>query len=113
MTEEEYMSREDNKKQITVRLFKEDSIDYLEFKLAAKIHKLNLNLDDNQSEIKAMFCDLLSFIEINDIEFILEKEEGYDNKLLEEVSTSYINDLNKEIQGVRMEILDKYTSEED
>jgi hypothetical protein len=113
MIEGEYMSQEDSKKQLKIKLFKEGSIDYLQFNIGPKVHKLNLNLDDNQSEIKAMFCDLLPYVEANDTELVLEKEEGYDNKLLEEVSISYISDLNKEIQGVRIEILDKYGQEED
>lgn len=107
------MSQEGSKKQLAVRLFKENNIDYLEFNIARKPHKLNLNLDDNQGEIKAMFCDLLPYIEINDTELILKKDDGYDNKLLEEVAISYVADLNKEIQGVRIEILDKYTLAED
>lgn len=107
------MSQEDSKKQLAVKLFKKDSVDYLEFHIGQRVHKLNLNLDDNQAEIKAMFCDLLPFIETNDAVLILEKDDEYDNKLLEEVSESYIADLNKEIQGVRVEIHDKYALAED
>jgi len=59
-----------------------------------------------------MFCDLLPYIETNNTELVLDKDEHYDNKLLEEVSTSYIEDLNKEIRGVRVEILEKYTEED-
>lgn len=85
---------------------------FLEFKIDTKTHKLNLNLDDHQGEIKAMFCDLLPYIEANDVRLVLEKDEDYDNKLLDEVATSYIDDLNKEIQGVRIEILEKYSEED-
>lgn len=104
------MSQEDTKKQLLVKLYKEDGIDFLEFNLGSgKIHKLNVNLEDNQSDIKAMFCDLLPLLETSDIELVLNVAKDYDNKLLTEVSTSYIADLNKEIASVRVEILDKYS----
>jgi len=110
MIEEEYMNPVD-KMQLSVRLFKEDDTDFLEFNIDRKVHKLNLNLDDNQSEIKAMFCDLLPYVEANDTELVLKKDDDYDNKLLEEVSNSYIADLNKEIESVRIEVLEKYAEE--
>lgn len=101
------MNQEDNTKQLTVKLFKESEVDFLEFHLGTKTHKLNINLEDNQGDIKAMFCDLVPLLETNAIELILDVDDSYDNKLLEEVSTSYIADLNKEIDNVRTEIIDK------
>lgn len=106
------MNPADSKKQLEVKLFKDGDTDFLEFKIDHKIHKLNLNLEDNQAEIKAMFCDLLPYVEANDTELVLKKDDDYDNKLLEEVSTSYIDDLNKEIAGVRIEVLEKYAEED-
>lgn len=108
------MNQEDSKKQLGVKLYKDQDIDWLEFDLGAgKNHKLNVNLEDNQGEIKAMFCDLVTLLEDNTIELKLEVVENYDNKLLEEVSAAYVKDLNKELENVRAEILDKYTSDED
>ncbi len=107
------MNQEDSKKQIKVKLRKDNDLDLLEFSLGAgKNHKLNINLEDNQSDIKAMFCDLVEMLEENSIELELDVMEGYDNKLLEEVSVEYIKDLNKELENVRAEILDKYPESE-
>lgn len=98
-------------KQINVKLFKEDEVDFLEFNLGSgKIHKLNINLEDNQGDIKAMFCDLVSMLDEGSIQLVLEVQEAYDNKLLKEVAESYVADLNKEIENVRLEITDKYES---
>lgn len=107
MTERVYMNQEDSKKQLIVKLFSEAEVDYLEFHLVDKSHKLNLNLEDNQIEIKRMFVDLIPLLKSNSIELVLEIEEGYTNTLLKEVSQSYINDLNGELNVVRMEILDE------
>ena len=100
------MSQEDNVQEFVVRLFVEDEIDCLEFNLGSSTHKLNLNLEDNQSDIKAMFCDLIPLVEGGSIKLLLRVDEGYDNILLKEVAAGYINDLNSEIEGVRTEILD-------
>lgn len=106
------MNQEDNKKQVLVKLLKDNDVDILEFDLGAgKNHKISVNSEDSQSKIKAMFCDLLLLLENDAIELKLEPEDGYDNKLLEEVSTAYIDDLNKEITSVRAEMLDKYPAE--
>jgi len=109
MTERGYMNQENSKKQIKVKLYKDNGIDLLEFSVSAsKKHKLNINLEDNQSDIKSMFCDLVEMLEESSIELELDVIEGYDNKLLEEVSVEYVKDLNKELENVRAEILDKY-----
>ena len=113
MTEREYMNQEDSKKQINVKLYKDNGVDLLEFNISAdNNHKLNMNLEDNQSDIKSMFCDLVEILENSSIELKLNVIEGYDNKLLEEVSVEYIKDLNKELENVRAEILDKYPDSE-
>lgn len=107
------MSQEDNKMQIKVKLHKDNDVDLLEFNLGAgKNHKLNISLEDNQSDIKNMFCDLVEMLEESSIELELDVKEGYDNRLLEEVAAEYIKDLNKELENVRAEILDKYPESE-
>lgn len=107
------MNQENSKKQINVKLYKDNGVDLLEFNISADSnHKLNMNLEDNQSDIKAMFCDLVEILENSSIELKLNVMEGYDNKLLEEVSVEYIKDLNKELENVRTEILDKYPDSE-
>lgn len=113
MIERGYMNQEDSKTQLKVKLHKEDEVDLLEFNLGSKIHKLNVNAEDNQADIKAMFCDLVILVEENPIELVLEVAEEYDNKLLEEVSQAYIGDLNKELDSVRSEIVDKYGSDDE
>jgi hypothetical protein len=105
------MNQEDNKK-LQVKLYKQGDVDFLEFSVGSKTHKLNANSEDNQNEIKAMFCDVIPLLEQESLEFVLEIDENYDNKLLVEVATSYIEDLNKEIQNVRDEILDDEDNDE-
>lgn len=113
MTERAFMNQDDSKKQLAVKLFKEDKIDFLEFNLGeGKIHKLNISLEDNQANIKSMFCDLIPLLETDALELVLSVEDDYDNNLLKEVSTSYINDLNKEIESVRTDILDRVQADE-
>jgi hypothetical protein len=101
------MSPEDSKKIFVVKLFVENGVDYLEFNFEQNVHRLNLNLDDNQADIKKMFCDLIPHLESNEIELKLQVDESYDNTLLKEVSNSYINDLNNELGNVRTEIQDR------
>lgn len=105
------MNRED-RQQLKVRLFLEGGTDFLEFDLGRSTHRLNLNLEDNQNEIKQMFCDVVPILEANAVEFVLEVDKSYDNTLLREVSSSYISDLNKDIDEVRTEILDKEQADE-
>jgi hypothetical protein len=106
------MSQEDNKKQIEVKLFLDGGVDYLEFNLDGKAHKLNLNLEDNQSEIKRMFIDLIPLLKSSAVELTLNIQEGYENGLLKDVSQSYISDLNKELDTVRAEIIDENEADE-
>lgn len=114
MTERKYMNQDDSVKQVKVELYKDDDVDLLEFGLGTgKSHKLNINLEDNQSDIKTMFCDLVEMLEESPVVLELDVAEGYDNKLLEEVSVEYVKDLNKELENVRAEILDKYPESED
>jgi len=113
MTERVFMNQDDSKKQLVVKLFKEDDVDFLEFNLGAgKIHKLDISLEDNQASIKSMFCDLIPLLETDALELVLNVGDDYDNNLLKEVSTSYINDLNKEIESVRTDILDRVQADE-
>lgn len=107
------MNQEDDKEQLTAKLYKTDDTDFLEFNLGnAKIHKLNVNEEDNQGEIKALFCNLIVLVEKENLEIKLDVADDYDNKLLIEVAEAYIGDLNKELVNVRTEILDKYEQEE-
>lgn len=101
------MNQEDETERLEVRLHVDNEVDYLEFNLGGKVHKLNLNLEDNQTEIKKMFCDLIPILKTGSIEFSLVVDDGYDSMLLKEVSESYVNDLNQELRIVRTEILDK------
>ena len=107
------MSQEDSKQLLNVRLFQENETDILEFNIGSKVHKLDLNSEDHQMEIKKMFCDLIPLLENNSVELVLKVDEGYDNTLLKEVSTSYIGDLNKELENVRTEILDERDDDEE
>lgn len=86
---------------LTARLHSDEGVDYLEFDFSGKVHKLNLNNEDDQEQIKKMFCDLVELVEDNDVKVQLEVQDGYDNPLLEEVSKSYISDLNDELDSVR------------
>lgn len=107
------MNQEDSDIQLVVKLYKEADVDWLEFCVSdQKTHKLNVNLEDNQTEIKAMFCDLVELIETNPVVLNLEVAEGYDNKLLKEVAQAYVDDLNKELEGVRSDLVDKYVVDE-
>lgn len=108
-----YMSQEETKEIIKVKLCVKDEIDFLEFALKNGTHSLNVNAEDNQEDIKKMFCHLIPMLEITAVLLELEVEEGYDNKLLEEVSVSYIADLNTEIENVRANILEKQAEEEE
>ena len=102
MTEEEFMNQgESSAKILTARLYLDDNVDYLEFDISGKIHKLNLNNEDDQEQIKRMFCDLVELVEGKDVRVQIEVQDGYDNPLLEEVSKSYISDLNNELDSVR------------
>lgn len=104
-TEEGYMNQDDDKQTITVKLYVDNDIDILEFNLGdGKVHKLNLNSEDNQDAIKSMFCDLILLVEASSIELTLDVDQSYDNALLKEVATSYISDLNGELEAVRTEI---------
>lgn len=106
MTERESMSQEDNKQEIKVNLLLDSGVDYLVFNIPGKIHRLNLNLEDNQIEIKKMFLDLLPLLKVGSVELVIDIQEGYANTLLKEVGTSYIDDLNQELITVRTEFID-------
>ena len=107
MTEEEFMSLEDKGRTLRARLFKEDEIDYLEVDVDGKNHKLNLNDENGQDQIKRMFCDLVELLESTALSIELEVEGSYDSPLMKEVSESYISDLNKELEDLRAAILDE------
>ena len=107
------MNQEDKKKQLAVTLFVEEEVDYLQFDIEKHIHKLNLNLEDNQADIKRMFCDLIPLLEENAVELALGVDEKYDNTLMREVATSYVQDLNNELDSVRTEILDEKSEDEE
>ncbi len=111
MTERVYMNQDDNKKSLTVKLKKGSGTDLLVFELGNKTHKLNLNSEDNQNDIKSMFCDLILLVETNLVEFVLDIDNSYDNNLMKDVAASYISDLNKEIKSLRDEILSENSNE--
>ncbi len=100
------MNQEDKSRTLQARLFIEDETDYLEFNIDGKVHKLDLNDEDSQEQIKKMFCDLVELLESTGLKLELEVAEGYDNTLMVEVSKSYISDLNGELENVRASILD-------
>ena len=106
------MSQEDSKKTIDVKLYLDQSTDYLEFKIEGKTHKLDVNSEDNQEDIKKMFCDLVPLVEVNEVELVLSIEKGYDNDLLKEVSVSYIKDLNAELDNVRASLIEESDNDE-
>lgn len=112
MTGKVYMNQEETKKALDVKLHLEESTDYLEFNIEGKIHKLDVNSEDNQEDIKKMFCDLVPLLEVGEVELVLSVEEGYDNALLREVSTSYIKDLNAELDNVRASLLEENSEDE-
>lgn len=106
------MNQEENKKTLDVKLYLEENTDYLEFNIEGKIHKLDVNSEDNQEDIKKMFCDLVPLVEASEVELILSVEDDYDNVLLKEVSASYIKDLNAELDNVRASLLEESSEDE-
>jgi len=100
------MNQDDNTRQIKVTLLLDGETDYLVFSIPDKEHRLNLNLEDNQADIKKMFLDLIPFLKEELVELVLEVQEGYANVLMKEVSESYIDDLNQELASIRTEFTD-------
>lgn len=109
------MKMDETSKTLKAKLHVDDTVDYLEINTGAKTHKLDINAEDGQEQIKAMFIDLVKLLEKDPLKIELEVEEGYDNPLLVEVSTSYIEDLNQELDSVRETILEDedFRSEEE
>lgn len=65
---------------------------------------VNLNSSSSQSEIKEVFSRLLEILITDDIILKLKFSEGYSKVLYKDVSTEYINDLNREILQVKESI---------
>lgn len=112
MTGRAYMSQEETKKRLDVSLYLDGGTDYLEFNIEGKIHKLDINSEDNQEDIKKMFCDLVPLLEVSELELSLLVDKDYDNVLLREVSSSYIKDLNTELDNVRASLLEENSADE-
>ncbi|NLB71334.1 MAG: hypothetical protein GX797_04935 [Chloroflexi bacterium] len=92
---------------IQVFLKENDGIEYLEFNIDDKNspHKINLNSEDSQMELKQLFSSLLKKLIISSLEFDLQIDEKYKNMLFIEVSREYLKDLEAELKQVREEIL--------
>lgn len=101
------MNQEESSCTLKAKLFVDGGIDYLELNVDGKIHKLNLNDEDDQEQIKKMFCDLVELLETVSVKIELDVADDYDNTLLLEVSTSYISDLNEELESVRANLLEE------
>ncbi len=88
------MNQDSNK--IIVELKKENNDDVLEFQFKNKI-LINFNKSDN-NDIKEVFKIVLEELTKSIFNFELKIADGYDVDLYKEVVTTYIEELNEEIE---------------
>lgn len=84
-----------NQDKIIVELKKEKKDDVLEFQFENKI-LINFVKSDN-NDIKEVFKTVLEELTKNIFKFELKINDDYDVELYKEVATTYINELNNEI----------------
>lgn len=66
---------------------------------------INLNNKNSQAEIKQVFAHLLYLLIGDDVEIMLEIQEGYTRGLFIDVAKEYISDLNRELKETRKRIV--------
>lgn len=85
-----------NQDKIVVELRKENNDDILEFQFKNKL-VINFIKSDN-NDIKEIFKTILEELTKNIFSFELKIDENYDVDLYKEVATTYIAELNEEIE---------------
>ena len=102
------------KKNLIVRLTREDEVDRLIFEVfkdeAGNPLSIELSGEANaQSELKQVFSRLLEDLVEAEVKLTLEKDECKDNALFQMVADDYIEALNTELQSTREHYLKAYS----
>lgn len=90
---------------IQTKLLKEMDVDYLEFIFSDETKRINVNDPNDNIQLKSVFNKITKLAMGDDVTLTdLDVDSSMDSRLLVDVFTEYITDLNQEIGRIRAEL---------